>query len=63
MFLSLSVSEVKKPELTTDEKCERTFVTFTDESTFKDIFPQKYVLFLISICSGLKLKKKKKKSW
>ncbi|GFO22827.1 vacuolar protein sorting-associated protein 72 homolog [Plakobranchus ocellatus] len=33
-------SEVKKPELSVEEKCERTFVTFTEESTFKQIFPQ-----------------------
>lgn len=33
-------SEIKKPELPTEEKCERTFVTFTEESTFKQYFPQ-----------------------
>uniref|UniRef100_A0A0B7BKW5 Vacuolar protein sorting-associated protein 72 homolog n=1 Tax=Arion vulgaris TaxID=1028688 RepID=A0A0B7BKW5_9EUPU len=37
---SEEVAETKRPELTVDEKCERTFITFTDESTFKDIFPQ-----------------------
>ncbi|KAI8743611.1 vacuolar protein sorting-associated protein 72 isoform X2 [Biomphalaria glabrata] len=37
---SEEVAEVKKPELTVDEKCERTFITFTDESTFREIFPQ-----------------------
>ncbi|XP_059144399.1 vacuolar protein sorting-associated protein 72 homolog [Physella acuta] len=35
---SEEVMETKKPELTIDEKCERTFITFTDESTFKEIF-------------------------
>ncbi|RUS78743.1 hypothetical protein EGW08_013494 [Elysia chlorotica] len=33
-------SEVSKPELSVEEKCERTFVTFTEESTFKQTFPQ-----------------------
>ncbi|KAH9512375.1 Vacuolar protein sorting-associated protein 72 [Bulinus truncatus] len=37
---SEEVAEVKKPELTVEEKCERTFITFTDVSTFKEIFPQ-----------------------
>ncbi|BFZ00940.1 hypothetical protein BsWGS_03980 [Bradybaena similaris] len=37
---SEEVAETKKPELSVDEKCERTFITFTDEATFKEIFPQ-----------------------
>ncbi len=41
MFFS-SCDAVKKADLVkTGEKCERTFITFTDENTFKDIFPQK----------------------
>ncbi|CAL1530304.1 unnamed protein product [Lymnaea stagnalis] len=37
---SLRVLETKKPELTVDEKCERTFITFTDEATFREVFSQ-----------------------
>ncbi|XP_005095332.1 vacuolar protein sorting-associated protein 72 homolog isoform X2 [Aplysia californica] len=37
---SEDVAETKKPDLTVDEKCERTFITFTDETTFKEVFSQ-----------------------
>jgi len=38
---SSRVAEPKKPaDLLLEEKCARTFITFTDDSTFDDMFPQ-----------------------
>ena len=37
---SARVIETKRPDLTVDEKCERTFITFTEDVTFDEIFPQ-----------------------
>lgn len=42
-----------EPEESTDkiEKCERTFITFTDEHVFQDIFnPSKSRPYLNNIC-------------
>jgi len=41
LFMSSArVIETKRPDLTVDEKCERTFITFTEDVTFDEIFPQ-----------------------
>lgn len=41
MFSYSSELPAHKPCLNASEKCERTFITFTDEKVFRDCFPHK----------------------